>query len=414
MTEQTKTTGKLKEQLPTGRLTAELRNLALAMAERGLGSMTGKLESMTGRLTDYAENGGTNLLGAVTGTSGKADSEGSSPLAGVKDAAKSAVTGMAKDTVKGGLKNLVSGIFGGGGGKQGKSGDKLKVTNIVEAVDIGAPVRLVYNQWTQFQSFPSFMKKVENVEQEADEKLTWKAQVFWSHRTWDSTIIEQIPDTRIVWRSAGEKGYVDGAVTFHALTPDLTRVVVVLEYHPQGLFEKTGNIWRAQGRRARLEIKHFARHVMTQCLLHPEESMEDGWRGEIRDSEVVKDHETAVQEEQEEQAEGEGEEEADYEGEEEEGARDEEAEHEDEDEEGARDEEGEHEGEEEEEDEGEEAAEYEGEEEGEEEEPEEEPEPEKAQAAKPRRRPLRRRQAAEEEETRPTPPVRRRTGARRS
>ncbi|WP_327109041.1 SRPBCC family protein [Nonomuraea glycinis] len=393
MTEQTKTTGKLKEQLPTGRLTAELQNLALALAERGLGSMTGKLESMTGRLTDYAENGGTNLLGAVTG---KSASAGPSALTGVKEAAKhtlmSAVTGMAKDTVKGGLKNLVSGIFGGGG-KKGKSGDKLKVTNIVETIDIGAPVRLVYNEWTQFQSFPSFMKKVENVEQAADEKLTWKAQVFWSHRTWDSTIMEQIPDQRIVWRSAGAKGYVDGAVTFHALTPDLTRVIVVLEYHPQGLFEKTGNIWRAQGRRARLEIKHFARHVMSECLLHPEEVIEDGWRGEIHDSEVVKDHETALREEQEEkQAEGE------YEGEEEE--------------EGAPEEEAEYEGEEEEEGAPEEEAEYEGEEEEGVE--EEEPEPEKAEEPKPSRRPFRRRQAAEREEARPTPPVRRRTGARRS
>jgi hypothetical protein len=158
--------------------------------------------------------------------------------------------------------------------------------------------------------------------------------------------------------------------------------MVVLEYHPQGLFEKTGNIWRAQGRRARLEIKHFARHVMTQCLLHPEEAADEGWRGEIRNSQVVKDHETALQEEQAEPEAGEGEEE------EEDRAREEEAE-------------------------------YEGEEEEEaEEEPEpgreEEPEPEKAREAQPHRRPFRRRQAAPEEEARPAPPVRRRTGARRS
>ena len=61
----------------------------------------------------------------------------------------------------------------------------------------------------------------------------------------------RFPHERIVWRSKGAKGYVDGAVTFHELTPDLTRILVVLEYHPQGFFEKTGNLWRAQGRRAR-------------------------------------------------------------------------------------------------------------------------------------------------------------------
>ena len=64
----------------------------------------------------------------------------------------------------------------------------------------------------------------------------------------------------------------------------------------QGLFEKTGNIWRAQGRRARLELKHFARHVMTRTILEADEV--EGWRGVIEDSEVVKSHEDAVEEEQ--------------------------------------------------------------------------------------------------------------------
>jgi Polyketide cyclase / dehydrase and lipid transport len=142
------------------------------------------------------------------------------------------------------------------------------------------------------------MKKVENVEQNPDEpeKLHWKAQVLWSHREWDADIIEQIPEERIVWRSKGQKGHVDGAVTFHKLAPNMTRILVVLEYHPQGLFEHTGNIWRAQGRRARLELKHFRRHVMTNAILHPEEI--EGWRGVIQDGEVVQDHEEALAEEE--------------------------------------------------------------------------------------------------------------------
>jgi hypothetical protein len=203
---------------------------------------------------------------------------------------------------------------GGGGGK----GKKFNVINVVETMDVGVPLRLAYNQWTQFEDFPSFMKKVESVEQEAEEKINWKAQVLWSHRTWESTILEQVPDKRIVWRSKGPKGWVDGAVTFHELEPELTRIALVLEYHPQGFFEKTGNLWRAQGRRARLEFKHFRRHVMTQAILHPDEI--EGWRGEIRDSEVVKDHETSLREEKESREEPEGPEEySEYEGEGEQG-----------------------------------------------------------------------------------------------
>jgi hypothetical protein len=116
---------------------------------------------------------------------------------------------------------------------------------------------------------------------------------------WEATIIQQIPDYNIVWRSKGQKGHVDGSVTFHEVSPNMTRILLVMEYHPQGMFEHTGNLWRAQGRRARLELKHFRRHVMTQTILNPDQV--EGWRGEIRDGQVVKDHETALAEEQEEQ-----------------------------------------------------------------------------------------------------------------
>ncbi|MGC4951816.1 SRPBCC family protein [Actinomadura citrea] len=192
------------------------------------------------------------------------------------------------------LKNLLPGGKGGKGGKGG--GKKVKVTNIVEHTDIGAPTRLVYDQWTQFQDYPSFMKKVVSVDQADDTKLNWKAKIFWSARTWESTIVEQVPDEHIVWRSKGPKGHVDGTVSFHELSPNLTRVLVVLEYHPQGLMERTGNIWRAQGRRARLELKHFRRYVMTNSLPRADEI--EGWRGEIRDSEVVRTHEEALEEEE--------------------------------------------------------------------------------------------------------------------
>ncbi|SCL62935.1 Polyketide cyclase / dehydrase and lipid transport [Micromonospora citrea] len=268
-----------------GQLAGEARNLASAIGERAVQVVTERITGATGRLSDYAkQGGGPGLIAAATGAQKLA--EGGSP-----------VKAMVHAGLAGGKEKVMSAL--GRSGKGGKGGGKkLKVTNIVEAIEVGVPVRVAYNQWTQFGDFPSFMKKVENVGTEADEKLTWKAQVFWSHRTWESTIVRQIPDKLIHWRSKGEKGYVDGTVSFHELSPDLTRILVVLEYHPQGLFEHTGNLWRAQGRRVRLELKHFVRHVMTRTVLDPESVQ--GWRGEIEDSQVVRDHDTALREEQEE------------------------------------------------------------------------------------------------------------------
>jgi hypothetical protein len=69
-----------------------------------------------------------------------------------------------------------------------------------------------------------------------------------------------------------------------------------MEYYPQGFVERVGNLWRAQGRRARLELKHFRRHVMMNTILAPDDV--EGWRGEIEDGEVTFTHDEIVQEEQ--------------------------------------------------------------------------------------------------------------------
>jgi uncharacterized membrane protein len=273
----------------SGPLKAAVQGLTATMANRVVSSLSDRVSSTTSRLTDYTETGGKNggLLSAVTGGGG------------VGTLLKDSATSVVKDKVSGVKDKVKDAVTGGGGGGKGGNKKKLKVTNIVEHVDVGVPLDVAYDQWTQYSEFPSFMKKVENVDQPEDTKTTWKAQVFWSHRVWEASIIEQVRNERIVWRSKGAKGSVDGTVTFHELAPDLTRIIVILEYHPQGLFERTGNLWRAQGRRARLEIKHFARHAMTQTILNTEDL--DGWHGEIRDGEVVKTSEDADQEDQDQQ-----------------------------------------------------------------------------------------------------------------
>jgi uncharacterized membrane protein len=277
---------------PLNRLKESGADLLKTLGDEALGTVRDKMSDVTDKLEGVA-NG--NPIGSAALRATTAKAEGKSPAGG-------AVKGLFS-----GLKEKLSG--GGGGGGADKA---TKAMNIVESIDVGVPIRVAYNQWTQFGEFPSFMKKVESVETAEDNKLNWKAQVFWSHRTWEATIQKQVPDECIVWRSKGPKGHVDGAVTFHELGPNLTRILLILEYYPQGLFERTGNLWRAQGRRARLEFKHFRRHIMTRTILNPDEV--EGWRGRIEDGEVVQTHEDALEEEQQAQAEGgEGEETAEYE-----------------------------------------------------------------------------------------------------
>lgn len=250
-----------------------------------------KLMDVTDQLTDVAENGGSlskiagNLLG------------GDSPV-------KAAVKGTAEN-VKDTVVDKAKGLFGG---KKRKSGDK-KVTNIIEVLDVGVPLRFAYDHWTQYEKFSSFTKGVRSVSLHDETSSDWKAKVGPSTRGWKATIQEQVPDERIIWTSEGAKGSTRGAVSFHELAPNLTRIVLVVEYYASGFFEKTGNIWRVQGRRLRLDFKHFQRHV----TLTDEEP--EGWRGEIRDGEVVRSHEEAIEEEEAEGEETEDEEAEGYAGE---------------------------------------------------------------------------------------------------
>ncbi|MGW2263612.1 SRPBCC family protein [Streptomyces koyangensis] len=255
------------------RLKEEARSHLSARAQSLADKAGDKVTELTGKLSES--------VGGPVGEAGKRVMEGESPV-------KAMASEKAKD-VKDKAVGKVKEAFGGGTGSTGDT----KVTNIVESIDIPVPLRTVYDHWTQFEDFSSFMKGVKSVTQNEDEETDWKAKVFLSERSWTATIQEQVPDDRIVWTSEGDKGSTAGAVTFHELAPHLTRVVAIVEYYPAGFFEKTGNLWRAQGRRLRLDLKHFARHV----TLGPDPEIE-GWRGEIRDGEVVRTDEEAREDEE--------------------------------------------------------------------------------------------------------------------
>ncbi|NEB81956.1 SRPBCC family protein [Streptomyces sp. SID14478] len=263
---------------PMDRLRDEFTDFLDAQAQHLTDKLGDSLTGLTGKLQDAAENGGT--LPRV----GARMLQGDSP-------AKAMVAEKAKD-IKDGVVGKAKDLFSSGGGGGGKAGD-TKVTNIVEVVDVGVPLRTVYDQWTQYEEFSSFTKGVRSVSASDEVSSDWKVKVGPSSRSWKATVQEQLPDDRIVWTSEGSKGSTRGAVSFHELAPTLTRIVVVVEYYPAGFFEKTGNLWRAQGRRLRLDLKHFARYV----TLNADEEVE-GWRGEIRDGEVVRSHEEGLEDDE--------------------------------------------------------------------------------------------------------------------
>jgi uncharacterized membrane protein len=274
------------------RLKAEVQEYLAAQTQRLLMDFGRKLGETTVKLNDIAE-GRSPGFAKLALDGGRKLAEGKGPVRSALEVGAS----RAKDSVVGAFKNL------GGKGQRKKGGGGNKPTVIIEYIDVGVPLRTAYDQWTQYQDFSTFAKGVKNASRADDTHSDWQLKVFWSNRSWKAHTTEQVADDRISWTSEGAKGTTKGVVSFHRLADNLTRVLLVVEYYPKGLFEKTGNLWRAQGRRARLDLKNFARHITLKG------EADDGWRGEIRDGEVVTSHDDAVaEEEEEESAEEQGEE----------------------------------------------------------------------------------------------------------
>ena len=148
------------------------------------------------------------------------------------------------------------------------------MTTIEESIDIEVPVAVAYNQWTQFESFPSFMDGVERVEQKTDTQLHWVAEIAGTRREWDAEITEQHPDHRVAWKALEQDGP-NGVVTFHKLDESRTRVMVQMDYEPEGLKESVGSMIGSDDRKVKGDLESFK--TMIESAGHES----GGWRGNI-------------------------------------------------------------------------------------------------------------------------------------
>jgi len=150
------------------------------------------------------------------------------------------------------------------------------VEHLEKSIDVEAPLRAVYNQWTQFEEFPRFMEGIKEVRQLDDRHLFWRASILGKTVEWEAEIYEQLPDTRIAWRST--TGHPNaGAVFFQPLTPERTRVTLALDYEPLGASEKFADALGALTLRVDGDLKRF------RDFMDERGRATGGWRGEIRE-----------------------------------------------------------------------------------------------------------------------------------
>ena len=108
----------------------------------------------------------------------------------------------------------------------------------------------------------------------SDTELHWVAEVAGTKREWDAKITEQHPDHRVAWKALDQDGP-DGVVTFHKLDDSRTRVMVQMDYEPEGIKESVGSVVGADDRRVKKDLESFKEMIETSGR------ETGGWRGDI-------------------------------------------------------------------------------------------------------------------------------------
>jgi carbon monoxide dehydrogenase subunit G len=158
----------------------------------------------------------------------------------------------------------------------------LVTTHVERSIEVAVPVRTAYDQWTRFEEFPRFMSGVEEVRQVGDALTHWVAHIAGIRREWDAEIIEQVPDQKVAW--AATTGATNaGTVFFDDVGAARTRVRLTLEFEPEGVLERIGDVLDVVDRQAVADLDRFKEFIEGRG------SATGGWRGTIEDGDVVSD-----------------------------------------------------------------------------------------------------------------------------
>ena len=148
------------------------------------------------------------------------------------------------------------------------------MSTIEQSIEVGVPVGTAYNQWTQFEEFPRFMEGVKSIKQLDDATLHWTAQIAGQVREWDAKITEQEPDQRIAWTNIdGETN--SGVVTFHRIDDSRCKIMLQLEYEPEGAAAKVADAIGLVKSRTKGDLERFKKFIESRG------SETGAWRGEV-------------------------------------------------------------------------------------------------------------------------------------
>jgi hypothetical protein len=104
------------------------------------------------------------------------------------------------------------------------------------------------------------MHRVLNVEKKDRDKVSWQEKIWFSSRQWEGRVTERRKNDRIVWTTTSGMSH-KGIVSFHKLADNLTRVMVTMEFEPNGMVEKMASGLRFVKRAVQSDLARFKAYV---------------------------------------------------------------------------------------------------------------------------------------------------------
>jgi uncharacterized membrane protein len=156
----------------------------------------------------------------------------------------------------------------------------MMMHTVEKVVDVAVPVHIAYNQWTQFEEFPNFMKGVREVRQLDERRLRWRATILGRPVEWTAEITQQVPDRRIAWRSLTGARH-SGMISFRSLTRTCTRVTLRMTVQPRKGVESAATTLGLVAARVRRDLERF------RIFIEARGGETGRWRGEIQGLVVI-------------------------------------------------------------------------------------------------------------------------------
>ncbi len=107
-----------------------------------------------------------------------------------------------------------------------------------------------------------------------DRRLHWRATIGGQTHERDAEVVEQTPEERVAWRNIDGKDNA-GVVTFHKIDEKTTRLMVQMDWAPEGIKEKLGAALGIDDRHVQDDLARF------KTLIETRGHETGAWRGEV-------------------------------------------------------------------------------------------------------------------------------------